>query len=126
MPAIHQDETIYANNSHILEFTITDKDVNPAGPLNVTSINVRWALSRLNSDGTYSKTPVITKSSLVSGEIEKVDPANGVVDVILTEDDTEKLSGKYHQELEIVDGSNASAVVATGTITVLRNIINPS
>jgi hypothetical protein len=120
--AINQDDTFYAGNKRILEFTIINKDVVPEAPLNLTGITLKWGMSRLNSDGTYSKTPVVQKST--SSGITVTNAAQGKCSVQLDASDTVNCGGKYHQELEAIDGSGAPVVVAVGTLELLRNVTN--
>lgn len=122
MAAINQDDSFYAGNKRTLEFTITNKDVTPEAPLVLTGLTFRWAMSRLNSDGTYSKIPVLTKSS--TGGITVINATTGKLKVVLDAADTVGFLGKYHHELEAVDGSNEPTVVSVGTLNILRNVTN--
>lgn len=122
MAAINQNDTFYANNKRTLLFTIMNKDVDPAAALVLTGLTLNWTLSRQNEDGSYSSVPVLVKST--SGGITIIDENAGKLSVELDSADTIKFSGKYHQQLEVVDGSAEGIVVATGTITILKNVNN--
>lgn len=125
MANINQNDSFYANNKRTLHFSLTDKDAEPAGPYDLTGKTVRWSLSRQNDDGTYSTVSLLNKISTNPAQILIADPAtDGVVDVFLTKEDTAKFSGKYHHELEVIDGDAEPVVVATGTLTILKNIVN--
>lgn len=123
MASINQNDSFYANNKRTLEFTITNKDVDPVAALDLTGKHLRWSMSRQNDDGSYSTNPVLQKT--LSSGITVTDAAGGVAEVLLDAIDTLKLSGKYHHELEVLDADDTNAViVATGTLTILKNITN--
>lgn len=127
MAKTNQNDTFYAKNTRVLEFTITDDENEdaPSAPLDLTGCTVQWALSRINSSGSYSSTPVLRKdSALLGGVVIDSDPSTGVVRVNIDPDDTEDLVGKFYQELEVVDSTNNPVVVATGTLTIKRNVRN--
>ncbi len=125
MTAINQNDSFYAKNKRTLEFTISNYDVNPPVLYNLLGSTARWSLSRQYDDGTYSATPQLVKTTQPNGGIEIDDnPASGILTVTLLSDDTTKLLGLYHHELEIIDDHGDAAIVATGKITILRNIKN--
>lgn len=124
MVQTNQNDTFYANNLRVLKFTVTDADSSPVVPLNLTGYTVQWAMSRFLSSGAYSTTPVLTKDNASKGGVVVTDAANGKVTVTIAETDTVSLSGKFYQELEVVDGVGNATVVATGNLTINKNVVN--
>lgn len=118
-------DAMFAGNVRELEYTIVDED-NDGAPLDVTGYRIKWAISALAADGSFSTTPVLAKDSNVLGEIVKEDPTNGVVVVNLEPADTAALGGRtFYLELEVFDPFDAPVVVATGTLEIRRNVVNP-
>lgn len=117
-------DTMYANNLRTLRFTVTDEDAGGSPPKDLTSLDLKWALARINSEGAYSTTPVLEKSSDNASEIAKTDPTNGVCEVYLDPADTLALSGEFYFELEVFDPGGRGVVVSTGTLTINRNVVN--
>ena len=118
-----QDDTFYAYNKRILKFTITDEDVVGEPAFSLVGYTLKWSLSRLNSDGTWESCPTLIKDE--SHGVAVTNYSGGLVSVTLTKADTEFLEGSYYHELEIFDGVDEPLVVSTGTLTLLRNVINP-
>lgn len=116
-----QDDSFYANNARTLVFTITNEDEDGSPALDLTGLTIKWALSRVNSNGVYSTTPVLEKST--SDGITITDAAAGECEVQLDAADTTSLSGTFYQELEVFSGGSGT-VVAVGTITIKRNVVN--
>lgn len=119
----NQNDEFYANNKRVLEFTILSTDEDPAVPLDLTNLLIRWALSKQLSAG-YSTTPVLIKDNDSVGGIEVVDGPGGICQVSIEPEDTLTLSGSFYQELEIVDSASDPVVVATGTILIKKNVRN--
>lgn len=124
MAKTNQNDTIYANNVRTWEFTVINADATPNIPVNLTGYTVQWALSRFAPDGTYSTNAVLEKDNQSKGGVVITDAVNGVVQVNILDSDTAALFGKFYQELEIVDTVGNAVVVATGTITILKNVSN--
>lgn len=117
-------DTMYAGNKRTMIFTILDAD-NGNVPLDVTNKYVQWALSRFSPTGDYSTTPVLEKKSSNVLQIAKIDPTNGVVHVFLIPADTLALFGDFYFELEVLASPGGEGVVvATGTLTINRNVAN--
>lgn len=124
MTATADKVTMYAGEKKILRFTVVNKNVSGDPPLDLTSYDVRWSMSRVGDNG-YSATPTVKKDTGGVGGVVKTFPLTGICEVTLVRTDTATISlGTYHQELEVVDGSGELAVVAVGDIEVLRNVDN--
>lgn len=125
MTDVNQNDTFYANNKRKLKFTITNKDVTPNVPLDLTGMIVRWAMSRFGTSGDYSTTSVLRKDNDALGGVAVIGSAtDGVVEVTIEPEDTASLSGNFYQELEVVDGSGDPVVVATGKLIIKKNVRN--
>jgi len=126
MVVADQTDTMYANNRRVLKFTVTDED--NGGALDLTGLVVKFALARFDSEGQPIKSnPLVDKRSDVSAEVTITDAANGLVEVELVTSDTASLADQgetaYYFELEVFDGTDP-VVVATGTLTIRRNVTN--
>lgn len=120
----NQNDTFYALNKRTLRFTVTNEDVTPAVALDLTSYTIRWAMSKILPDGSYSDTASLKKISTTSGDMTLTQVEDGIVDVEIDKDDIPNPGGKFHQELEILDASENPVVVAVGTLTILKNVKN--
>ena len=117
-------DRIYAGNKRILRYTIANLDASGSPALDLTPFELRWALSQSDALGNYSTTPVLEKTT-TGGGIVKTDASNGECEVTLVSADTVALAaGIYYFELEVVDGSSEVVTVATGTITILADVVN--
>lgn len=117
-----QDDEFYANNLRTFRFTLTNED-DGGDPLDLTGLELKWAMSRVSEDGVYSTKAVVEKCTEDS-TITIIDAPNGIIELSLTPTDTENLSGIFYHQLEVFDGASSAIVVAEGTFTILRNIIN--
>lgn len=124
MTSINQNDTFYANNKRVLKFTVTDKDADPEAPLDLTGMVVRWALSKFLANGNYSTEPILLKDNDSEGGVSVTDAEAGEVEVSIEPEDTGDLSGKFYQELEAVDVTGDPVVIATGTLTIKKNVRN--
>lgn len=115
--------SFYAGNRHVLRFTITDEDTTGSPAKDITGKTLKFAMSKF-SNGVPLKTPVLEKST-ASG-IVITDGTNGECEVTILDTDTAAfLPADYYFELELFEpGPTDPLVVATGTITLLRNITN--
>ncbi len=116
-------EPIYAGNRHTLRYTVADQD-NAGVPKDLTGISARWALSKFKTDGSFSTTSILDKNSTNALQILISAPATGVIDVFLAEGDTTALAGDYYFELELYIPASYSLVVAAGTLTIVKNVVN--
>ena len=117
-------DRMYAGNKRIFRFTVTNPDASGSPALDLTPFELRWALSQSDALGNYSTTPVLEKTT-TGGGIVKTDASNGECEVTLVSADTVALAaGIYYFELEVVDGSSEVVTVATGTITILADVVN--
>lgn len=118
-------EPIYAGNKHTLRFTVRDQDNPLSPPKDITGMSARWALAKFKADGTFSKTPILTKNSTSGAQIVITTPVSGLLEVYIAEGDTTALEGDYQFQLELYQTSSFSLIVATGTLSILRNILDP-
>lgn len=123
MARTDQDDEFYANNPRRLQFTVVDED-NADAPFDLTSFTVRWAMSKMKPDGSFSTTPALTKTSEGSGGITVTDAAAGELYVDLEDVDSAALHGDYYHELEVFNADGEGVVVATGKLTINKNIKN--
>lgn len=119
---------MYAANKRVLQYTVTDAD-NADAPLDMSSYaSVKWAMSRIDSEGNILTSPVLEKSESGGGIV--LSDGAGDKDVasvtILTADTTNLLTGSFYTELEVTDSAipGESVVLATGTLTILKNVVN--
>lgn len=126
MAKVSQDATIYRRNKVTLRFTVLNQDVAGEPALNLTSHTLKYAVARFGSSGDpITDSPVIDLSSASSAKVTITDAPNGKVEVRLEEEDTDLLDpGEYYHELEDFDSGGDAVVAATGTLTVLPNIVN--
>lgn len=128
MAEINQNDEFFAGNRRTLRFTITNDDLPDNPPFNLNGFEIKWALSRISSQtGLPGTTPILEKC-LSQGEIRVVSSAdNNICEVDLFKADTMDLNGEFYQELELfvsADVNSESVVLATGTLTINRNILN--
>lgn len=121
MATTGQKDSFYAGNPRSYTFTIADED-NPGSALNLSGMTARFALSKFTSSNVYSVVAVLEKTT--SDGITITGAGTGQLRVDLVPADTSALAGDYYFELEIVDASSNPVVVATGTLTILRNVVN--
>lgn len=99
-----------------LNFTITDND---DAVVNLTGGTGRFALAR-----TPTSTPDIdSNASPQTATITVTDAVNGAVNVVITDENTEALTGDYYYEFKWTDASGREAVVARGVITFEVNLL---
>lgn len=124
MAVTSQKDTMWAGNKRVQRFTVTDEDAVGSPAKDLTGFTAKWALSRFNAAGTeFLTTPVVTKTT-GGGGIVITDATNGILEVTLDVADTSALFGTFYFELEVVDGSSNPLVVATGTLTINKNVMN--
>lgn len=124
MVVANQTIDIYRGNRRILEFTIRQEPDSQTAR-DITNDRVQFAVARIGTNGPIVTNPLIDLNSNTSPtKVNKVDAAAGRVNVVLESTETAIQVGSYYFELEVVDLSGQSAVVATGTFNVLVNINN--
>jgi hypothetical protein len=116
-------DTMWAGNKRVLAYTVEDSDAGDGSAKDLTGLTVKWALSKMSSDGTYSTTAILEKATGGNG-ITVTDAAAGELEVDLDAADTSDLAGDYYFELEVYDATPEGVVVATGTLTINRNVVN--
>lgn len=121
MAQVDQDDTFYANNPRRLSFTVTDAG-NADVAFDLTGFTAKWSMSKLKANGDFSKTPLLQKS-VDEGSVVITGAAEGELYVDIDETDTANLLGDFHHQLEVFNGSNEGVVVATGKLTILKNIL---
>lgn len=131
MAKTEQNDTMYVNNQRTLEYTVTDED-NSNNPLDLTPYtagapaDIKWTLSRIDQSGNVLKdSPVLEKKYTTAGQITVSGASNEVAGVNLLSADTASLTaGDYWMELELFDAAGERVVIATGTMTLLVNVVN--
>lgn len=121
MAVTDQRDTFYAGNVRTYPFSVDDEN-NPGNKLDLTGMTVAFALSKYLSASAWSKTPLVEKS--IGDGITITNASQGALTVTLSPDDTASLEGEFYFELEVTDASANPVVVATGRITLLRNVTN--
>lgn len=118
-------DAFFAGNRRTLRFTVYNDDPGVAAgtKLSLVGLTAKFTLSTLFPDGSYALTALLQKATGGAG-ITITDAAGGVLEVTLDPDDTVDLAGDYHFQLEVFDGGGAGLVVATGTVTIRRNVAN--
>ncbi len=120
MTATAQDFVLTAGDSKLLQFTVMDAE---GVPFDLTGARVDWWVSRGTPDR-FSKTPALQKSTSNSS-VEIVSPLDGRFDILLVPADTHTLpAGTYYHEVQVRDSLSNIATVATGTITLRRQLVN--
>ncbi len=122
-----QDAEVYQNNYWILRFTVVDEDAVGEPPRNITSDRIFWSMTRVTQSGTpLVNDPIFDFDSTDDPSIVvKTTPASGLVEVrILASLNADVDPRSYWHELEVVDVSGNPVVSATGTLTVLHNVVN--
>lgn len=127
MAVQNQSITLFRGNKIKLRFTVTDEDQagSPAKPL--TGLVIKFSLAKFDDAGNPIRAnPLLDfASDDASPQVVITDSVNGIVEVTLLKVDTEGLSpSDYYVELEAFDVSGESVVVATGTLTLLQNVLN--
>lgn len=120
----NQDAEMYAGNKRSLQFTISDEDTTGSPAKDLSGLTVKFALSLMDSSGNFQTTPTVEKTTDNSGEITISGSSNEIATVVLVPADTSALAGDYYMELEAFDGTPAGIVLATGTLTIIRNVTN--
>lgn len=119
-----QVDEMFAGNKRVQRFTITDDDTAGSPPKDLTGLDIKYALSRFDDEGNFLVGPVLTKD-VAGGGIIVTDAVNGVLEVTFLKVDTQALAGDFYFELEAFDGTLESTVLATGTLTIIKNVVNP-
>lgn len=107
-----QDHTLKRGNLRRFKDTIKDAKNEP---LDLRNFTVEFNLYR---EGVAS--PLITKSSLDSGQIKVNDPLSGEAIIVLRSEDTKNLQvGRYPYEINLIDNDDQQSTVTTGNITLI-------
>lgn len=121
MAVTDQRDTFYAGNVRNYTFSVDDSD-NPGSKLDLTGATITFALSKYLSATQWSKTPSVEKS--IGDGITVTNASQGALTVTLSNEDTATLEGEFYFELEVTDVSSNAVVVATGRVTIVRNVTN--
>ena len=124
MAVTDQAVTMYANNLRTLRITVTDEDSVGSPSKDLTGLVVKWALSRQDTSGNFLTAPILEKRSTTPTELTVTDAVNGIFEVYLVPADTAALVGTFYWEAEVFDATPSGVVVATGTLEIVRNVVN--
>lgn len=120
MTAFFQDWTMVAGDSRTLRFTITGDDGATAELSGAQS--VRWGCVRRLANGSFAAPPAVEKT--LGNGIALNDPAGGIIEVTLSPGDTAALpGGRYHHQLELTSAAGEVATLATGTLTLVPDLL---
>lgn len=127
-----QTDQMFAGNDRVLRFTMTDEDAGGDFDLTLAGRVSRFALAQIGPNGPITATPVVTKDQGNPGEIT-LDPIHGlgtnIANVNLVGADTAALadagSTDYYFEYEVTEAGGGTIVMATGTLTIDPNVVNP-
>jgi len=135
MAKTDQNFTMYVGERKTARIAVVDQDAADV-PLNISTgfDNVKWAMVAIDpATGSFGTAPILEKKSTVAqsetggNEIDfvNVDGTLDGADVQIINADTTSLSaGDYYHELEGFDTAGEGVVLATGTITILKNLVN--
>ncbi len=123
-----QTDEAFVNNPHTQRFTVLDDDASgsPKPPLDITGLVLKWGMVPIDSSDNFATTPLTLDKSTTGGGVVIVDGPNGIADVNITPSDTVNLNPiDYYFEFEVFDiGGANGVVVATGTLTLIPNLVN--
>jgi hypothetical protein len=112
---VFQSFEIMSGGQHSLNFTVTDKN---KAAVDLAGGSARFAMARSPND-----TPVIdSDASPQTAQIAITDAPNGLLSVIITDENTEALEGDYYFELGWTDSGGRKAPVARGWVSVAPNL----
>lgn len=113
----YQSFAVVSGDQIQLDFTVLDND---DAVVDLSGGSGRFAMARSNTSTTLDidsnaspQTAVITVASAIAG----------TVNVIITDDNTEALTGDYYWEFKWTDSSGREAVVARGIMTFEANLL---
>jgi hypothetical protein len=119
--------TLYAGNGRQIKFTVRDQNTAGSPVKDLSGASIRFAVTRISPNGQIlTSSPFITKDSVHgSSEIDITNPTGGELTVFLLPGDTDNnMLGDHYFELEAYGGATP-VVLATGTLTVRANVVNP-
>jgi hypothetical protein len=132
MAATNQNDAMLAGDRRVLRFLGTNTDEDPPVALDFsTFVEVRFTASPIDPSGAPQLEAVIQKTSTDPTEIDFEDGAlaepNQWARVHLYRADTiDYQSTVFYCELEVLDGAGEKVTVATGLLTVGRNLPWPA
>ena len=119
MTKVNQNFTLTSGDTRTLNYTLVDS---ANAPLNLSGVTtVKWGMSKLKDDGTFSTTPVVNKS--LSSGITITGVSTGELSVSLLPADTATLAGNFYHELEIAIGADTVFTVSTGKATIVKDLL---
>lgn len=129
MSVANENISFYEGNIQTLALTIINSDAADAA-LDLTNLTLKFALSKASDLDplTYSVLPKLEKTE--GSGITVTNAIGGLCEVELLSADTEPDNlngirpGNYYWELEATDLSLERTVLATGTFTILKNVVN--
>jgi hypothetical protein len=114
----NQNIEIWAGDDVELDVSLFEED--GTTPLDLTGSVVNWALV-----SAYDMSlKLISKTSSGSGGITVVDISNGLLKILIADEDTASLGGQpYYHEIEVVVGG-ATVTVMTGAVTINKTVLH--
>ena len=100
----------------ILQFSVVDDD---AAAVSLTGGSGRFAMARSPSDSAV----VDTAASPQTATLTVTDAANGLLEVAITDEITDALSGDYYYELQWTDSTGRSMPTARGYMSFEENLL---
>lgn len=111
-----QSFSVMSGDQVQLDFTVTDND---DAVVDLTGGAGRFAMARSASDSIV----LDSNASPQTATITVTDAAAGLVNVVITDENTEALAGDYYWEFKWTDSGGREAIVARGIMTFEVNLI---
>lgn len=111
----YQSFAVMSGDQVQLDFTVTDND---GAVVNLSGGTGRFAMAR-----NANASPVIdSDASPQTAVITVTGAASGLVNVVITDEDTDALKGDYYWEFKWTDAAGREVVVARGVMTFNVNL----
>ena len=116
---------MYSGEVRQVEFSLTDADVSPEVPLDLTGLTVKWGASRVSSSGSFSTSPLFQKCSNLSSpnQITITNVTGGQGNFTINPADTSGISSGDLRHQMVVESADGPVLVLEGTITISRRIV---
>ena len=115
--ASYNNFAVVSGTHIILQFSVVDDD---AVAVSLTGGTGRFAMARKASDTSYV---VDSAASPETATLSVTDAANGLLEVVITDEVTDALSGDYYYELKWTDSTGRSMPTARGYMSFENNLL---